>query len=99
MKAMPKSLSQQTLVLTGATSGIGLVTARLAAKRGARLVLAARGAEALNQLADELNGSTSANGRTVAVPVVADVAKEADVAAIAQAAQEHFGGHFHLRAH
>ncbi len=92
MKAKPKSLSQQTLVLTGATSGIGLVTARLAAKRGARLVLAARGAEALNQLADELNGSTSANGRTVAVPVVADVAKEADVAAIAQAAQEHFGG-------
>ena len=92
MKAKLKPLSQQILVLTGATSGIGLVTARMAAKRGARLVLAARGADALNQLANELNASPAAKGRTVAVPVVADVAKEADVAAIAQAAQEHFGG-------
>ena len=30
-----KKLSDQVIVITGASSGIGLVTARLAAKRGA----------------------------------------------------------------
>ena len=42
MKPNLKNLSEQVVVITGPTSGIGLVTARLAAKRGARLVLAAR---------------------------------------------------------
>jgi NADP-dependent 3-hydroxy acid dehydrogenase YdfG len=37
-----KKLRDQVIVLTGASSGIGLVTARRAARQGARLVLAAR---------------------------------------------------------
>ena len=37
-----KKLRQQTMVITGATSEIGLMTARMAARRGAGLVLAAR---------------------------------------------------------
>ena len=37
----PKRLAEQTIVITGATSGIGLVTARMAAKQGAKLVLVA----------------------------------------------------------
>jgi NADPH:quinone reductase-like Zn-dependent oxidoreductase len=37
-----KPLNQQTIVITGASSGIGLVTARMAAKNGANVVLAAR---------------------------------------------------------
>ena len=37
-----KRLSEQVVVITGASSGIGLVTAREAARRGAKLVLAAR---------------------------------------------------------
>jgi NADPH:quinone reductase-like Zn-dependent oxidoreductase len=42
-----KPLRDQVIVITGASSGIGLVTARMAAKRGAKLVLAARNEDAL----------------------------------------------------
>jgi short-subunit dehydrogenase len=47
MKISLKPLSQQTIVITGATSGIGLAKAQAAAKRGANLVLAARNEEVL----------------------------------------------------
>jgi short-subunit dehydrogenase len=87
MKINLKPLAEQVIVLTGATSGIGLATARLAARRGARLVLAARSEEALEKLADEL----SAQGTQVAV-VPADVSRAEDVHAIAEAATERFGG-------
>lgn len=82
-----KKLSDQVMVLTGATSGIGLVTARQAARRGARLVLAARNAEALNQLSRELNAE-----RECVVCVTADVGQEEDVRKIAQTAIDRFGG-------
>lgn len=82
-----KSLSAQTIVITGASSGIGLVSARMAAERGARLVVAARSEEAVKQLADEIN---EAGGE--AVHVVADVGNEEDVRHIAETARERFGG-------
>lgn len=82
-----KKIAKQTIVITGATSGIGLVTARLAAKRGASLVLAARSEDALEKLADEIN---DAGGN--AVYVVADVSNQEDVAMIARAAHNRFGG-------
>ncbi len=82
-----KRLSEQTIVITGASSGIGLVTARSLARRGARLVLAARSEGALKKLADEING---AGGEAVAV--VADVGKEEDVRRIAETAIRRFGG-------
>jgi short-subunit dehydrogenase len=82
-----KKLNKQTIVITGVSSGIGLVTARAAAKRGARLVLAARNERALRQLADEING---AGGE--AIYVAADVGKEGDVRRIAETALQHFGG-------
>ncbi|MGH9943917.1 MAG: SDR family NAD(P)-dependent oxidoreductase, partial [Pyrinomonadaceae bacterium] len=87
MKVKLKKLAEQSLVITGATSGIGLVTACAAAKRGARLVLAARNEEALSRLANEIN---SAGGE--AVYVVADVGREADVRRIAEEAFARFGG-------
>jgi len=82
-----KKLSDQVVVITGASSGIGLVTARMAAKQGARLVLAARTEGALRQLESEINGQ---GGEAVAV--VADVGNEGDVAQIARAATERFHG-------
>jgi short-subunit dehydrogenase len=82
-----KRLSDQVIVITGATSGIGLVTARMAAARGARLVLAARNEEALRQVVSEIE---AAGGE--ATYVVADVGREADVRHIAETAIRHFGG-------
>ncbi|HEV2801183.1 MAG TPA: SDR family oxidoreductase [Pyrinomonadaceae bacterium] len=82
-----KRLEEQVLVITGASSGIGLATARMAAKRGARLVLAARSENALRQLTEEIK----AQGGD-AVYVVADVGKQDDVRAIARKAVESFGG-------
>ena len=79
-----KPLEQQTIVLTGATSGIGLVTARHAAKAGAQLVLAARDEDSLKQLSEEFGDS--------AIYVVTDVSDEAQVKALAARAIEHFGG-------
>jgi short-subunit dehydrogenase len=82
-----RKLSDQTLVITGASSGIGLATARRAARRGARLVLASRDGEALQRLVNEL----SAEGRD-AFYVIADVGDPRDVENIARAAIERFGG-------
>ena len=87
MGLMLKPLEIQVIVITGATSGIGLVTARMAAKRGARLVLAARSEDALQELAQEIK---EADGQVTYV--VADVGEEEDVQRIAAAAKERFGG-------
>ncbi|HEX8565737.1 MAG TPA: SDR family oxidoreductase [Pyrinomonadaceae bacterium] len=82
-----KKVSQQTIVITGATSGIGLTTARMAARKGARLVLIARNEEALRQLADELNSKN-----TEAIYFAADVADENALQNAADAAIAKFGG-------
>ena len=50
-----KKLSEQIIVITGATSGIGLATAREAVSRGARVVLAARNEEDLALIAEGLD--------------------------------------------
>ena len=49
-----KKLSQQVLVITGASSGIGRATARMAAQRGARVVLTARSEEELANVVMEI---------------------------------------------
>lgn len=82
-----KRLGEQTIVITGASSGIGLVTARMAARRGARLVLAARSEEALSKLVDEIRAEGGE-----AISVVADVGYEDDVQRIANAALRTYGG-------
>ncbi len=87
MNVKLKKVEEQVMVITGASSGIGLTTARMAAKRGAKLVLAARNEEALRQLVREIQ-----EGGGQAIHVVADVGKEEDVRAIARAAKERFGG-------
>lgn len=82
-----KPLADQVIVITGASSGIGLVTARMAAQKGAKLVLAARNEEALRQLVDEI---CSQGGQ--AIDVVADVGQEEDVNRLAERAIAEFGG-------
>lgn len=86
MSVKLKKLNEQVMVLTGATSGIGLVTARSAAEAGARLVLAARDGDALDTLAHEMR-----QRGVEAVTVAADVGNPADVERIGQAAIERFG--------
>ena len=82
-----KRLSDQVIVITGASSGIGLVTARMAANRGARVVLNARNEEALRRVTEEINASGSK-----ASYVVGDVARLQDVQRIASEASTRFGG-------
>nr|WP_235945785.1 SDR family oxidoreductase [Saccharibacillus alkalitolerans] len=81
-----KPLSEQVIVITGASSGIGLVTARMAAAAGAKVVAAARNEEALKELIVELEGK----GQT-AVYVVADVGREEEIERVAETAIREFG--------
>src|SRR5687767_2996684 len=86
MQVKLKNLNEQVIVVTGASSGIGLTTARMAAERGAKLVLASRNEDALTKLANEINESGAE-----AVYVVADVGNEGDVSKIAAEAVNRFG--------
>lgn len=78
----------QTAVITGAGSGFGLETARLAAQRGMNLVLVDVQADALEKAAAEFT--------TVEVLArVVDVAKADQMQALAEAVQQRFGApHF-----
>src|SRR5829696_4858768 len=87
MNVKLKKLSEQVIVITGASSGIGLVTARMAAQRGARLVLNARNADALQLVCDEINATGGE-----AVHVAGDVGQFDEVQKIADEANRRFGG-------
>ncbi|MFD1144790.1 SDR family oxidoreductase [Larkinella insperata] len=82
-----KPLKEQVMVITGASSGIGLATAQLAAQHGTRLVLASRTEAALEKIVSQINA-----GGGQAVYVVADVGRREDVQRIADSALERFGG-------
>ena len=86
-KFRSKPLAQQTIVITGASSGIGLATARLAVERGARVVLVSRNEDDLRKIVQDLRGR---GGR--AEYAVADVADKEALEAAAGKAREAFGG-------
>jgi short-subunit dehydrogenase len=75
------------VVLTGASSGIGRATALLFAERGAKLALAARGREPLEDVAREVGAR---GGEAIVVPT--DVRDPDAVATLGSAAIEAFGG-------
>jgi NADP-dependent 3-hydroxy acid dehydrogenase YdfG len=75
-------IADRVIIITGASSGIGRATARHLSALGAKLVLAARDAEALRTLEQELPGS-------VAVPT--DVTNPDDAARLVEATLARFG--------
>ncbi len=83
---MPRPISEQVIVITGASSGIGLCTARHLAARGARVLLTARNADALDQVVREIEEK---GGQALAVP--GEVTSEAALRAVAAGAVERFG--------
>jgi short-subunit dehydrogenase len=81
-----KPLREQVIVVTGASSGIGLATVRRAVAEGARVVMAARSIGTLDRIAAELR----AGGGDV-LPVKCDVTERDDLERLSAAALEHYG--------
>lgn len=81
-----RPIKEQVVVITGASSGIGLATALAAAGAGAKLVLNARSDDTLREVAEEIR----AIGGEAEV-VVGDVADRSTVDRLAQTAVEKFG--------
>jgi NADP-dependent 3-hydroxy acid dehydrogenase YdfG len=78
-------MADPVFLITGASSGIGEATARRAAEAGFRVVLAARRAELLEQLAEELGGAERA------LAIRCDVTEWADQQLLAETALSRFG--------
>jgi len=81
------SLAGRSVVVTGASKGIGRGIARRFAEAGCRVTVVARSGEAARLVAEDI---ATAGG--AAIPVAADIGTEAGVAAMAEAAIAHFGG-------
>ena len=81
-----RPIDEQVIVITGASSGIGLSTALMAGSVGARLVLNARSDETLDALVEHLESEG-----TEAVAVPGDVADRSVVETVARTAIERFG--------
>lgn len=78
-------MEDRVLLITGASSGIGAATARAAAEKGYRLVLAARSVDKLDALAEEI-------GTDRVMTVSCDVTSIDDQQAMVEKALERFGG-------
>jgi NADP-dependent 3-hydroxy acid dehydrogenase YdfG len=81
-RAVSESLNDKVVIVTGASSGIGEATARLLHQTGAHPVLAARRADRLKTLSEELDG---------ALTVPTDVTVPDQVQALVQATVDRFG--------
>jgi short-subunit dehydrogenase len=81
-----KPLADQVMVITGASSGIGLATALMAAEKGVKLVLASRNEQALSDICDKI----TRNGGH-AIYVICDVGNRKDVEAVAAKTLDMYG--------
>ena len=81
-----KPLNEQVIVITGASSGIGLATAKRAARRGAQVVLVSRDEEDLARAVREIQEHGAR-----AVHFVADVADQAAMQRVARDVVVQFG--------
>ena len=80
--ALFMQIEDHVFVVTGASSGIGLATAKALAERGGKAPLLARSRDALEELADRLPGS---------LPIIADMTDFASVRAAIARADRHYG--------
>lgn len=85
MTAEPTTLTGRTAIVTGASRGIGRSIAELLAHHGANVVLGARSAEGLAEVADAIAAS---GGAAIAVPV--DVTSDDAPSVLVSAAMEAF---------
>lgn len=83
---MATDLTNRTILVTGASSGLGDHFSRLYARHGANVVIAARRLDRLNALAQQIEAS---GGRALAVEL--DVQDPVSVSAAFEAATSHFG--------
>ncbi|MEM7664286.1 MAG: SDR family oxidoreductase [Pseudomonadota bacterium] len=74
----------KTLVITGASSGIGAATAKAAAEAGWNVTLLARSGDKLEQLSGEIGNS--------ALAITCDVTKRDEIIVALEQAAAHFGG-------
>src|SRR5512143_2465330 len=79
-------LKDKVVIVTGASAGIGLATARALAAAGAKVVLAARSTSQLKQLGDELRRE---GHEALVVPT--DMRHQAEVAQLVETAFQHHG--------
>jgi len=84
---MKRNIQNKVVIITGASSGIGLACAHIFYKEGAKLVLAARSEEVIKNVADELNS----HGEIRSIAVKTDVAVENDCKHLIEKAVETFG--------
>ena len=79
-------LKDKVVLITGASAGIGLATARSLAAAGAKVALAARSTDKLTQLAEELQRDGHA-----ALVVTTDMRNQAEVAQLIETTVQHYG--------
>jgi NAD(P)-dependent dehydrogenase (short-subunit alcohol dehydrogenase family) len=83
---MKKHGGSEVVVITGASAGVGRATARVFARKGARIGLLARGRDGLEGAVRDVE---AAGGRALALPT--DVANASEVEAAAEIVEEEFG--------
>lgn len=87
MTIKQKPLEEQTIIITGASSGIGRATAEMAAAKGAKVVVSARSRGAIEEIVSEIKK----NGGE-ATAIVADVKSEEDMFRLALETTQVYGG-------